>query len=585
MTPGNPQRRMKACIALVAFLVALAAVHALLAAWTPIQGDGWNHWIWAGQHRGTGIGAWLVSHLQFSDAIGYLLARCRVAHIILTPCMFVALVIGLFTLAMRRLPRGEDVLGVTLASALLWLGQPSAGITYFYTPYTASLVYGSAVAVWFAVPFRCGWNVRPAWLPLLVFAGYCAGTSTRGIAIALLVCVIVMLRRAPRQRWMWVAFAGLIVGLLAGFALPPWVEVPRVVRRGLEANLVLIKLPIEEIGELVSLTSAFFMFDLVLGAFRKRRAPASERPDVGAPIALFLIAFATSIVCLFGPKYNEALLLPATCLVIVACAPFLLWLAQAPVTRYLMIAIVVIVHATAWSIALAKYHQFGSEGDARIAKLQSTAPSQVAVVRPYSQTLSDFWFIGEDLGAARVRELVAIEGFGLGGVSLQPTFRRMELDPNVDIALEVDGISPAQLEQAHAPRVWASDVGAARKQFDLFARRLKKVVTNPVARLVVKNVTWDDPRPLSVSWIDAKGTMNPRVSRSSLDENSFYTIRIYGAPAKRFKQAWIINRGTKTETSYRGGSPRLRALTATLQVVVVCNADRCLVADAFIPRL
>jgi hypothetical protein len=576
---------MKARIALVAFLVVLAAVHAVLAAWTPIQGDDWNHWIWAGQHQGAGIGTWIVAHLQFSDAIGYLLARCRVAHMIVTPCMFVALVIGLFTLAMRRLPRGEDLLGVTLVSALLWLGQPSAGITYFYTPYTASLVYGSTVAVWFAVPFRCGWNVRAPWLPLLVFAGYCAGTSTRGIAIALLVCVIVTLRRAPRQRWMWIAFAGLIVGVLAGFALPPWIEVPRVVRRGLEANLVLIKLPIEEIGELMSLTTAFFMLDLVLGAFGKQRAPASERPDVRPPIALSVIAFATSVVCLFGPKYNEALLLPATCLVLIACVPFVLWLARAPLTRYLVIALVIIVHVTAWSIALAKYHRFGSEGDARIATLQSTAPAQVAVVRPYSQTLSDFWFIGEDLGAARVRELVAIEGFGLGGVSLQPTFRRMELDPDVEIALEVEGISPAQLEQAHAPHVWASDIGAARKQFELFAKRLGTIVTNPVARLVVKNVTWDDPRPLSVSWIDANGTMNPRVSRSTLDENSFYTIRLYGAPAKQFKEAWIIDRGKKTETSYRGGSPRLRALTATLQVVIVCNPSRCLVADAFVPRL
>lgn len=585
MTPGNPQRRMKARIALVAFFVALVAVHAVLAMWTPIQGDDWNHWIWAGQHQGSSAGTWLASHFQFSDAIGYVLARFRIVHMIVTPLVFVALVIGLFTLAMRRLPRGEDILGVALVSAMLWLGQPSAGVTFFHTPYTASLVYGAAGAVWFAVPFRCGWNVRTPWLPLLVLAGYCAGTSTRGIAFALLVCVTVMLRRMPRQRWMWIAFAGLVVGVIAGFALPPWLEIPRVTRRGLEANLVLIKLPIEEIGELISFTAAFFILDLVLAAVGKTSAPASERPEATQPIWLAVIAFATVIVCLFGPKYNEPLLLPATTLVIVACVPFTLWLARVPLTRYLLIALVVIVHATAWSIALAKYRRLGSEGEARLAKLQSAEPTKVAVVPPYSQTLSDFWFIGEDLGIARVRELVAIQGFGLGGVSLEPAFRRMELDPDVQLALEVEGVSAAQLEQARAPRVWASDISAARKQFEQFANRLTKIVGKPLARLVVKNLAWTDSRPLVVSWLDGKGLMNPRVSRSTLDENSFYTIRIYGAPAKLFKQAWIVERGTKTETSYRGGSPRLRALNATLQVVVVCNPDVCLVADAFIPRL
>lgn len=576
---------MRARMMLVAFFLVLAAVHALLAAWTPIQGDDWNHWIWARQHEAGG--SWLAAHLQFSDAIGYVLARWRLVHAIVTPFAFVALVLGLFTLAMRRLPRAttEDMLGVTLASALLWLGQPTAGVTFFYTPYTASLVYGCAVAVWFFVPFRCGWTVHAGWLPLLALAGYCAGTSTHAIAFALLIGVISVMRRGPRARWMWIALASFSVGVIVRFALPPWLEVPRVVRRGLEANLVLLKLPIAEIGELISLTAAFFLVDVVLGAFDKPRAPAGERPDVRSPIAWLVVALATSIVCLFGPRYNEALLLPATCIVLVTCLPFVLWLARAPLTRYLVIALVVIVHVAAWSIALSKYHRFGIEGDARFATMRTTKPGEPAVVKPYSQTLSDFWFLGEDLGAAKVRELVAIEGFGLGGLSIEPAFRRMELDPGVELVLETDSVTAEQLAQAKAPPVWASDISAARKQFELFAARLKKVVAKPHVRLVVKNVGWDDPRPLVVSWIDDKGVMNPRVARSTLDENSFYTIRIYGAPAKQFKEAWIVNRTSKTETSYRGGSPRLRALSATLQVVVVCNPDRCLVADAFVPRL
>ena len=168
-----------------------------------------------------------------------MLARCRAVHALLTPVVALALIVGLFTVALRRLPRPTwpDVLALMLASTLLWIGQPWAGVTLFHTANVALFVYGSAVMVWFIAPLRCNWDPsRRSW-PVLVVAGYCVGTSTRAIATATLVYFIVALckRRAP---WMWFACAGLVIGVVVGFANPPWVEIARVMNRGFEPDLV-----------------------------------------------------------------------------------------------------------------------------------------------------------------------------------------------------------------------------------------------------------------------------------------------------------------------------------------------------------
>src|SRR4051812_23081715 len=95
--------------ALIAFAFLLAGAYALVAAWTPILGDDWNHWIWAGRHRSDGSGQWLRaflgSHVTFSNLISYALARSRAFHVLVTPAVQLGLVVGLFTLAMRRTPR------------------------------------------------------------------------------------------------------------------------------------------------------------------------------------------------------------------------------------------------------------------------------------------------------------------------------------------------------------------------------------------------------------------------------------------------------------------------------------------------
>lgn len=579
----------KAQVALFAFIVAFAIVHALVASWTPVMGDDWNHWIWAGRHPGAGVATVLGAHFTFSDLISYVLARCTSFHVLVTPAAHIALVVGLFTIACKRTPRASwlDLLGIALASALLWIAQPSAGVTFFVRSNAALVVYGAAVAVWFFAPFWCNWKV-PRWaLPLLALAGYCTGSSTRAIATATLVGVICVMR-ARREKWMTIPAAGLLVGTIVGYLDPPWLELMRVVRRGFEQNLVgpgLVKFIIEEGGEIISLVLVLVLANHLLGMVGRPNAPAEARPDAKGPLGWLAAWFATAIWCLFGPKYNEATLLPASCMLVIGALPVLFWLAEAKWLRACLIGIAVGVHLIVWPIALAKYRAFGNEGDLRMATLERTPKGQKAYIHAAAQIPPDFWFPGETLGIARQRQLVAIDAFGLRDIEFFEDFRRLDPNPQIKMHLDVDNITKDQLEAAHVPAFWATEVGTARKQFELFVKRLRAVSRTKIsARLVVDLPGYSDTRPLLAAWADDEGTMIPRSSRSSIDPDARITTRLYPPESRAFNEAFLIEGDHVAQIQYHGGSPMFRPASMTLDFVVACNAKRCLVIDAFIPR-
>jgi len=575
--------------ALIGFLAAMVTIHATIAAWTPVQGDAWNAWIWHARHAyerpGAWLGAFVASHYTFSDLAEYLVARSDAFYVIVAPLAGAALVVGVFALAMRRLPRAawDDVLGVALVSALVWIAQPRAGVAWFYRPSVALYVCGAALAVWLVAPLRCGWRV-PRWaVPLLAVAGYCTGTSTRAIATAALIGVALAVRKAPRrERWMWAALAGLVVGTAVGYLHAPYLEVGRVLRRGFEPNLIVLRLPVEQVSCIVSLVAALALAHAWLGGSSER-----ERPDTGDALRWCGAWVGTSIWCLFGPRYYEATLFPTTAMLAIAALPFALWYAQARALRRTLVGFAVAVHAVAWPAALVTAHRFGAEGAARLALLEDASPGQRVAVPPYSQILSTAWFFGEDFAAVRERALVASEVFGLRDIAIEPTFRRLEASPNLSFVLAVDGVSDADLRAARPPALWSDDIADAREQFAQLVRRLHAVTHAPVqARLLVANLAIPErgERPLVAAWSDADGLVSPRVGRSPIDENNEITTRIYPPDINRFDEAWIVHDGTTTRTPYRNGSPRLRPATPTLHAMVVCNAERCLVADAFVAQ-
>jgi hypothetical protein len=559
----------------IGFFVAFALVHAIVAAWTPVQGDAWLHWVWAGRHPDSGVGTWLLAHLSSADAFGYILAKCNSVHVIVSPMIAIALVIGLFVVAVGRTPRasGEDLLGLALTSALIWIAQPHAGVTWFYTPSVAMHVYGAAAAVWLIAAIRCEWE--RSW-PALIVLAYVAGTSTRAIALVTLVIVIWMTRG---RRWRLVSGA-LLVATVIGFVRSPYLEVGKVFRRGLDPNLFVLRLPIEEIGKVVALVAVFVLVEL--GRRTAGRTPLTGEPEQRVTVRLVVGYLAASVFCVFGPKYYESTLFPATLLLVVAALPWLMWFASARGYRIALIAFVVGVHAIAWTLSLVMYHRIGAEGAMRQRILEHTQPGDVAIVQPYSEILSNNFFFGEDLSTTRLRQLVAIDVFGLRDIALSPQFRRLEANPQIAVALEQDNATVAELAAARVPAIWSTVPSVAREQFDLFVHRLARASARPVAaRLVVKNLQF--PRPILAAWVDAKEAVIPRVALSTLDEENQFTAKMYNELA-RFDEAWVVHDGTATKTPYRNGSPRMRPTTPTLQAIVVCNAKVCLLEDAFVPR-
>ena len=99
-------------------------------------------------------------------------------------------------------------------------------------------------------------------------------------------------------------------------------------RRGLDPNLFVLKLPIEAIGKVVALVAACAVVELGRRVFG--RAPANDdgaQPDPWVSAGLLVAYLATSVFCIFGPQYYEATLLPATLLLVVAAVPWLMWFA------------------------------------------------------------------------------------------------------------------------------------------------------------------------------------------------------------------------------------------------------------------
>lgn len=524
--------------------IAMAIVHAVIAAWTPTQGDAWLHLVWAGRHAG----GWIAAHYQFSDAMGYVLARYPAVHVVLSPVVSIALIVGMFCVVMRRTPRSTDLLPLGLLSALIWIGQPHAGVAWFYTQSVAMHVYGGAAAVWFVAAIRCRWRV----LPLLIVLGYIAGTSTRAIAIATL---IVVLCEKPRQR---IAIWALVVGTIIGFARPPYLEVGKVFRRGLDPNLFVLKLPIEEIGRIVAFVGVFAVVELARRALDRGRLNDIEQPrGTGKAIVLY---FAIVVLCIFGPKYYEATLFPATVILAIAALPWLMWFAEARGYRIALSAFAVGVHVIAWTAALVTYHRLGGEGAVRDALFRHAPPGSVAKAPPYSQILPSFFWFGEDLSTPRMRQMVAIDVYGLEDIELEPSFRRLELNPHIAIS----------------GGNWSTVPSVARDQFEL--RKTK-------GELVVTNVTFRElnGRKLLLAWDEAGEHVNPRTAISSLDEENQYTVKLY-SELKRFDEAYVVVGPSATKIPYRNGSLKVRPTAPVMQALVVCNAKVCLLADAFVPR-
>ncbi len=576
-------------MALAGFVIAMLVVSAVSAWLSPLAGADWTQWTRPVRHVGDPTWSWIARHFTFADVMAYAVAHSTWVHTIVTPLACLALVIGAFTLALGRLPHPDswdDVLGVMAVSALLWIGQPRPGfVLLFHRPHVAWHVYGCALALWTIAPFRCGWRPRGGLTVALALAAFLVGTTTRQLALATLVTIVGYLVRTPRAdrgRWMGIALAALVPGTILGWFASPRIEIGKVVNRGLEHNLLVVNLSVREGGQIVAAVLLLVLAKLALDLWKPSPAPAL--PDAGATHRWFWIWFGLCVVALFGPRFGEASLLPATLVLCAAALPWMLWLAGTRL-RAVVIGLAVGVHVVMWTTGLVTFAELGGEFRERIAVLERTPKGSVAVIRPYSEVLPNPWFHGEDWFTTS-RQLVAIDVFGLADIDFAPTFRKLETNPRLVIRLEVEGATDAEVRAA-APARWATDLTHARTQFEGFARGLqRKLGKTFTARLVVDNLPFPEraERPLHAAWYEGGRMTSPRIRRTNPGVNDEQSVTMPAPLARRMGETYLVREAKGTPIKNINGNFELQPMRAGLLAIVACDPKRCFAVDAWLPR-
>ena len=573
-------------LALLAFLAALAAVHAVAAWWQPLQSDDWEHLLWDARHDG----GWLAGHFTMADAIGYVIAHSALAHALVCGAAAAAIALGGFVVAYRRMPRADswdDVVAVIAVSALIWIAQPRPGFVWFHRSNVAWHVCGCAVALWLIAPFRCGWRVGRAGAVALVVAGWLAGTSSRQIALVTLIGMALAIRRTPprdRARWMWLALGGLFAGTVVGFLDPPYIEPARVWNRGFEPNLIVLNGAVRKGGGLIALFLLLALARLLIDALRRDVTPRVELPPPRESYTWFWTWAVLVVLYLVGPRFGDAILLPATLVLVIAALPYLPWLSATAAMRRTVIAIVVGIHLIAWPTALLKYAELGGEFHDRVARLERTPPGAVAVIPPYTAALPTSWSFGEDWNQPS-RQLVGIEVYGVRDIAFAPRFGRLEDNPQIAIALESDGLTPAQVRSA-SPVYWATDPTSAREQFEAFVERARREAGRDFTARLIASFDFAERRgrPVLIAWYDRGMLTAPKVNRSNPDPNDNQRITLPAGLAGTLREAYVV-RGTGSEKAdHDGAAYHVQSLVAGMVAITACSPERCLMVDAWVPR-
>jgi hypothetical protein len=545
MIEAVPSQRARQVLCV--FALALLTVHGVVCYLSPLVGQDWT-----------------PGYQSLGDATDYALAQSRLLHAIATPLATLVLLVGVFVLAARRLPRADawdDVLALIALSALIWIAAPHAGVLFFARPYAAAWIYGGAAAVWLLVPLRCGWRL-PLWLAIA--GGLVIGAGTRQYGTLALVLAI-------RERRHRALIAALAVGNVVLYALPPWVDF-RGWKPGFELSLNALYLEVKEGGTLVSLVALLAFAKLVLGALRPRWA-GEPAPVVRETLALGGLWLFASALALCGPGYSEVTLLPATLILCVGAYPYLGWLATSLPMRVVVVVVVIAIHAIAWTTSLATYVELDATFRTRMAAIAAAPPGGIATIPPYSEIDQTFWAYGEDWPRAGQRQLVAIERFGLRDIEFAPPFRKQEQNPHVAVRFEGDPLAQ--------PQLWASEVDAARQQF---AAALRAGAT---ARLVADGITFPElrGRPLLIAFAEPGNVVVPAARRLSVNDDDDYPISVKPAFHQAYPETYAFAGAQPAAVRYEDRRYWVRPMTSERTVLIACDPARCILLDAFVPRL
>jgi hypothetical protein len=481
---------------------------------------------------------------------------------------------------------------------MIWIALPRAGAMWFHRPYVAAQIYGAALAVWFLAPFRCRWPLVGAGWPVAMFAaGLAVGSTTRQIALAAVIGAAIAVARPRRpglRRWMVPGLAGAAIGLVAQAVRWPGTDLIYVFAHP-ERSLVRMEPLLQAGGPLIVGIALLVVARLVLqpaDAAAPDPAPASRWggpvPEAGDSLAWLGAWLGLGVAALLGPSSTAATQLPAAVALGAGALPYLSWLAGARFARRILIGLAAGVHLVAWPLALSSYGALAGESRDRMAAIARTPANRVAIVAPYARIVPDYWWIGEDWAEAAPRDQLARDLWGLAGIDLAPPFRQLEPSPDLHLALEVDGVPDALLAAAAPPRAWARDLSGARRQFTALLARLRAVTGRAAsARLRVTDVELaaGAPRPIYAAWSEGAAVVAPAVARSAPDPTSEQIVSVPRALSAQLSEAWLVTPGGTHPARCADGRCRVKLERAERMVLVLCDARRCLAADAQVPHL
>jgi hypothetical protein len=444
----------------------------LMAYFTPVLLDDWYQVAWHQRHSLTLATLWSYArydYFNYNPRLGenfLLLVNGPAAiHLLLTPTVELTLLFAMFALAYGRWPRATrgDALKLLLGLVLVWLAVPIPGVMFFYRPFTTNYVYAFCLQVLLFVPYRFAFEPgaatkRAVWfVPLMFLLGWCVGMTnehtgpTEIVALAAILFVFWKQRRAIHA-WMWAGLVGIVVGYPMLFFAPGQSlrygglatkasPLETIADRGADGTAQII---IDFVTE--TMLGLVFVLIAVLVAYnaeRRRRAAGDATPGLLrverthlATMLPFLVAATTIVLTLFAsPVVGERTFFAPAALCVCAFLVLIDVLMREPrARRYLALAATVVFGWHAVQLVLI-YPRAKAENDARMAIVRAARPGGIAYVPPYSHFNRSRYFLGDDMTYASLREYVAHEVFGKGGIEYTKPLRS---EPTAQLTMSVE---------------------------------------------------------------------------------------------------------------------------------------------------
>ncbi len=467
-----PRRGRLALVGSCGVLAAWWVMYALVAAWTPWQGNDWNQLAWL-RHRQPIDARDVLDFVGTNPSLGDVVGQLGVAHpwayVLVTPTVIILLVLGLHALAFSRTPSlrsPRDLLHLAALHALIWTGAARVGVTLGHRPHVAHFVYGLCAMVWLLAAVRaCGERPRggAARAAGMFVLGLAAGASNHHIGLLGLIAVIVTLvrrrrRGAPVPVWMVVAAVGIALGLAALFSNPtPYFAA--LGRRGFSSTFGQLVMFFTEGAETMALTTLTAFAMLLRSRLAGVPMPIPTASELRWMATCFFAGFALVLVAMFGPRWGEPAMFAPAVLFVAGAVVALARLADDRYIRVGLLVFVIGVHAVVAVQLLPTYRQADQDMQVRLAQLKAAPADGVATITPFQQVATSFWFYGEDLGRVTGREVAAIEVFGLRDLRFDRETGVYEPSTGFEMTMSIEldpPAPPAELARAIAPRIGTS---------------------------------------------------------------------------------------------------------------------------------